>query len=120
MIHTSSATVVARIVSATIPTSCDAVRVLAHDASFQELLALAQIELGEEAVLELEHEVVVAGSCQQCGHEQAIRRPVDALHAGTGLCPECCEPVATRVRAHDRRRFTITDCELERPGPAVC
>lgn len=70
----------------------DAVRVLAHDASFQELLALAQMELGEAAVLELEHEIVVGGSCQQCGHKQAIRRPVDALHAGTGLCPECSNP----------------------------
>jgi molybdopterin/thiamine biosynthesis adenylyltransferase len=70
----------------------DAVTVLPHDASFRELLALAQEELGEDAVLELEHEIVLAGSCRQCGREQAIRRPVDALHAGTGLCPQCANP----------------------------
>lgn len=70
----------------------DRVKAIAHDTPFREMLALAREELGENAVLELEHEVVVAGSCQQCGYEQDIRRPVDALHAGTGLCPECASP----------------------------
>jgi molybdopterin/thiamine biosynthesis adenylyltransferase len=63
-----------------------------HDLAFHELLALAQEELGEGAVLELEHEVVVAGICRRCGHEQDIRRPLDALPAGSGLCPECEVP----------------------------
>ena len=70
----------------------DSVRVLANDVPFRELLALACEDLGEDAVLELEHEVVIAGSCRQCGHEQAIRRPVDALRAGAGVCPECENP----------------------------
>jgi molybdopterin/thiamine biosynthesis adenylyltransferase len=70
----------------------DDVRVLPHDAPFRELLALAQAELGEDAVLELEHELALAGNCQQCGHQQAIRRPVDTLRAGTGLCPQCANP----------------------------
>jgi molybdopterin/thiamine biosynthesis adenylyltransferase len=70
----------------------DAVKVFDHDASFRELLAFAQTALGREAVLELEHEVVVGGSCQSCGHEQDIKAPVDALSAGTGLCPECANP----------------------------
>jgi molybdopterin/thiamine biosynthesis adenylyltransferase len=70
----------------------DAIEVLGHDAPFYELLARAQEQLGPDAVLELEHEIVVAGSCQQCGYEQDIGRPVDALRAGTGLCPECANP----------------------------
>jgi molybdopterin/thiamine biosynthesis adenylyltransferase len=70
----------------------DGVKVIAHDTPFAELLTLAQEELGENAVLELEHEIVVSGSCQQCGCEQDIRHPVDALDAGTGLCPECATP----------------------------
>lgn len=70
----------------------DDVKVLTHDAPFGELLALAQEELGQDAVLELEHEVAVAGSCQLCGYAQTIQRPVDALRVGTGLCPECANP----------------------------
>jgi molybdopterin/thiamine biosynthesis adenylyltransferase len=70
----------------------DRVKVSPSDAPFRQLLELAQEELGEDAVLELEHEVVVGGSCQKCGHQQSIRRPVDALHAGTGFCPECTNP----------------------------
>jgi adenylyltransferase/sulfurtransferase len=70
----------------------DRVVTLPHDAPFGELLALARAELGEDAILELEHEIVVAGNCRQCGHEQAIRRPLEALNAGMGLCPECANP----------------------------
>jgi predicted Zn-ribbon and HTH transcriptional regulator len=63
-----------------------------HDVTFGELLALARGELGHDAVLELEHELVLAGSCRQCGCEQAIRRPLDALNAGAGRCPRCESP----------------------------
>jgi len=68
------------------------VKVIAHEMPFDEMLALAREELGGDAVLELEHEVVVAGSCQRCGHEQDIRRPLEAVRAATGLCPECASP----------------------------
>jgi adenylyltransferase/sulfurtransferase len=97
-----------------------AVRVLAHDAPFRELLALVQDELGEEAVLELEHEVVVAGSCQQCGHEQPIRRPVDALRAGSGLCPQCANPWRLEF-AHtiDEGSPLLTACSSDLGLPAA-
>jgi molybdopterin/thiamine biosynthesis adenylyltransferase len=63
--------------------------IVAHDASFGELLELARARLGSDAGLDLEHEIVLAGSCRQCGHEQDIRQPVGALSAGAGLCPAC-------------------------------
>jgi molybdopterin/thiamine biosynthesis adenylyltransferase len=63
-----------------------------HDVTFAELLALARGALGREAVLELEHELVLAGSCGHCGCEQAIRRPLDTLTAGAGRCPRCESP----------------------------
>jgi len=69
----------------------DHVRVLPCDTCFGELLDLARAELGEDAVLELEHEVVVAGSCRRCGHQQAIRRPLDAIGPEAGRCPNCQE-----------------------------
>lgn len=60
-----------------------------HGATFGDVLALARTHLGPKAILELEHEIVLAGSCQQCGHHEQIRRPVDALTSGAGLCPSC-------------------------------
>ena len=63
-----------------------------HDIAFRELLGRAQAELGVDAVLELEHEVVVAGSCQRCGYEASVRRPLDELDSGSGLCPSCESP----------------------------
>lgn len=62
---------------------------VAPETSFGELLALAQEDLGRDAVLELEHEIVMSGSCSQCGCRQEIRRPLHALSAGAGLCPQC-------------------------------
>jgi molybdopterin/thiamine biosynthesis adenylyltransferase len=69
----------------------DRVRVLSGDASFGELLELARAELGNDAVLELEHEVVLAGSCGRCGHQQELVRPLDALDSKAGRCPRCNE-----------------------------
>jgi molybdopterin/thiamine biosynthesis adenylyltransferase len=63
-----------------------------HDVPFGELLALARTGLGGDAVLELEHELALAGSCRRCGREQAIRRPLDALSSGIGRCPQCESP----------------------------
>jgi molybdopterin/thiamine biosynthesis adenylyltransferase len=64
-------------------------KVAEHDMSFGELLALAREDLGESAVLELEHEIVLGASCSQCGAAQEIRQPLHALSAGAGLCTQC-------------------------------
>jgi adenylyltransferase/sulfurtransferase len=70
----------------------DAVTTADHDITFGELLALAQEQMGEDAILELEHELVVGASCQGCDRSEDVMAPVDALDAGAGLCPQCGEP----------------------------
>jgi len=62
-----------------------------RDATFGELLGMAREKLGEEAVVELEHEIVLAASCQACGASRSVERPVDALDTGDGICPDCGE-----------------------------
>jgi adenylyltransferase/sulfurtransferase len=59
------------------------------DPTFAELLALAREKLGADALLELEHEIVLGASCSACGASTVIRRPVYALGAGHGVCHEC-------------------------------
>ena len=48
--------------------------------------------MGDDAVLELEHELVLGASCQRCDRSEDVMAPVDALDAGAGLCPKCGEP----------------------------
>jgi molybdopterin/thiamine biosynthesis adenylyltransferase len=74
--------------------SYDAENVTAIDpaTTFAEMLESARHALGAEALLELEHEVAVSASCRQCSREESIRRPVDTLDAGAGLCPGCGHP----------------------------
>lgn len=67
------------------------VTVVDHEVLFGELLAQARDKLGPDAVLELEHELVLSASCQRCELMEEIMRPVDALDAGAGLCPRCGE-----------------------------
>jgi molybdopterin/thiamine biosynthesis adenylyltransferase len=89
------------------------------EVSFRELLALAQQELGEDAVLELEHEIVVAGHCRQCEQAQTIRRPLDALHTGAGLCPTCGIPWRLELAHTLDESSSLLDCrphELGLPG----
>lgn len=58
-------------------------------ATFAEVLDRARSDLGAEAIIELEQELALAGSCESCGVHERIERPVDTLDAGHGLCPEC-------------------------------
>lgn len=54
-----------------------------------ELIRLAQDELGSDAVLDLEHELVRSMICGQCEIETAIRQPIETMTAGDALCPRC-------------------------------
>jgi molybdopterin/thiamine biosynthesis adenylyltransferase len=54
-----------------------------------DLLERARKRLGAEAVLELEHEVVLGASCSQCGASAEFNQPIYALGIGAGVCPEC-------------------------------
>lgn len=59
------------------------------DITFGDLLAKAREELGGDAIIEFEQEIVLAGKCESCGAEERIERPVDALGEGDGLCRNC-------------------------------
>jgi molybdopterin/thiamine biosynthesis adenylyltransferase len=67
----------------------DGAEEVAPGASYGDLLARARARLGPDAVLELEHEIILGGACRACGRSEEILRPVVALGAGSGLCPEC-------------------------------
>ena len=58
-------------------------------ATFGTLLDDARRTLGENAILDLEHEIVLGGECGRCGCAEPIGRVVEALDAGAGLCPSC-------------------------------
>ena len=66
-----------------------AAKVVDVGSSFAELLELARETLGADAILELEHEVVLSAACSVCGASVVIRQPVYALKAGHGICPTC-------------------------------
>jgi molybdopterin/thiamine biosynthesis adenylyltransferase len=68
---------------------------LADSASFDsgrpasELLAAGQEQLGPQAVIEVEHEIIREMSCTKCGTSEAVNRPIEALRVGQGRCPSC-------------------------------
>jgi molybdopterin/thiamine biosynthesis adenylyltransferase len=57
--------------------------------SFGSLLAMASSEFGEDAVLDLEQEVVRSFACPRCGLSQIVLRPLPSLAASSGVCPNC-------------------------------
>ncbi|HEX8103650.1 MAG TPA: ThiF family adenylyltransferase [Solirubrobacteraceae bacterium] len=63
--------------------------VVAPDVTFGELLGLARDALGERAVLDFEHEIVLGAECHSCGSSEQVGEPIENLTAGRGLCPSC-------------------------------
>lgn len=62
---------------------------VAANSTFRELLDDARGRLGDDAVLELEHELALSAHCETCGRAIEILRPLDALAADDGECRTC-------------------------------
>ena len=56
-----------------------------------EMLRLARAELGVEALLELDQELVLALECPACGTTTPVLRPVSQVTLEEGHCPGCGE-----------------------------
>jgi molybdopterin/thiamine biosynthesis adenylyltransferase len=89
----------------------DRVMAVLPDTSFRQLLALARDELGKDAVLELEHEVALAGHCQRCRDEHTIRRPLEQLDAASGRCPRCESPWRLEFAHTIDTDSSLLDCQ---------
>lgn len=53
------------------------------------MLALARRELGGEAVIELDQEILLGFRCPICGNHEEVFRPLSQVSFNEGLCPSC-------------------------------
>lgn len=60
-----------------------------RDRPLAELLHEARADLGDGAVLDLEHELVRALACARCDEETNVGRPIETLTSADALCPDC-------------------------------
>src|SRR5262249_3480721 len=61
----------------------------ASRSTLAQMLAVARADLGSEAVLELDHEVVVGLECVNCHKSTAVFQPLVRVSLEDGLCPTC-------------------------------
>jgi molybdopterin/thiamine biosynthesis adenylyltransferase len=61
----------------------------ARERPLAQLLDLAREDLGQGAVVELEHELVRALACPRCEEETAVERPIETMTAHDAACPRC-------------------------------
>lgn len=61
----------------------------AEDMTLAELLERARSEIGEDAVLEFDSELVVSMNCLNCGQESMVFQKMSRLFETDSLCPEC-------------------------------
>jgi len=54
-----------------------------------ELLRIAQRDLGQDAVIELDQELVISLSCPQCGTHEEVLEPIPAVGFNRAHCPAC-------------------------------
>ena len=93
------------------------------DVTFGRLTTEARAELGEDAYLLLEHEVVRAFSCGACNTHEDVDRPTSALPAGAALCPQCGAErrleLLHRVGVEDDGLAEMTPAELGLPPAEI-
>jgi molybdopterin/thiamine biosynthesis adenylyltransferase len=63
----------------------------AGQATLAELLRLARADLGPEAMLELDQELIVALECRVCGTHDRVLRPLSEVSLQAAHCPTCGE-----------------------------
>jgi adenylyltransferase/sulfurtransferase len=61
----------------------------AETTTLGELLAIGREQLGSEAVLEFDGELVVSMTCPQCGREEPVFRRMARLYENAATCPHC-------------------------------
>jgi molybdopterin/thiamine biosynthesis adenylyltransferase/DNA-binding transcriptional regulator YhcF (GntR family) len=61
----------------------------ADTTSVRDLLAIARSDLGPEAVIELDHELLLRLTCPRCQTTEEVLRPVSEVTFEAGHCPAC-------------------------------
>jgi len=75
-----------------------------RDYTPRKLLARAQEKLGNGAVLELTHELLLAFECVRCEKKQPVYQPLANVSERKAACPDCDEmrrPLSTKTIAGD-------------------
>ena len=57
--------------------------------TLQDMLRIAHRDLGQEAVLELDQELVLALSCSNCGTREEVLQPISSVGFNRAHCPTC-------------------------------
>ena len=63
----------------------------AQTATLKELLQIIKIDLGEEAVIELDQELVLELECKTCGTKDSTISPMSQVSFEAAHCPNCGE-----------------------------
>jgi adenylyltransferase/sulfurtransferase len=63
----------------------------AHKATLIELLEIIRLDLGDEAVIELDQEIVLALECTQCNKIEKTIKPMSQVSFEAAHCPNCGE-----------------------------
>ena len=61
----------------------------ADSTTLKELLQIARRDLGPEAVIELDQELVLALTCPQCGSREEVLEPISNVGFNRAHCPTC-------------------------------
>jgi molybdopterin/thiamine biosynthesis adenylyltransferase len=95
----------------------DEVRAFGASATLGELLESACEDLGPDAVLDLELEMVLALDCRDCGFREPIHRPAVELGARDARCARCgAQRMVDAIHTVDRSRGELLDLTVRELG----
>ncbi len=61
----------------------------AENTTLADMLRIARTDLGPDAVIELDQELIISLECPQCGTKDEVLRPLSEVSFEAGHCPTC-------------------------------
>jgi adenylyltransferase/sulfurtransferase len=89
----------------------------ASDTQAGKMLELVRSELGPQAVLEFNQDLLAGLSCERCQEFETVRTSLGKVTEDRGRCPRCGEHRAPRIyHSINGQERTILDCTLSELG----
>ncbi|HET7009975.1 MAG TPA: ThiF family adenylyltransferase [Anaerolineales bacterium] len=88
----------------------------ASQATLADLLRLARADLGPDATLELDQELIVALECRVCGTYDRVLKPLSEVSLQSARCPTCGEVRETHMTHRITGEEDFLDRTLARVG----
>ncbi len=91
----------------------------AERTTLADLLRIARADLGPDAMIELDQELIISLECPNCHTIEQVLRPLSEVSFEAGHCPTCGHPARDHPHPRDHRRGELSPPHAGQRGRAA-